>query len=164
MLDGLIRELLAWMSQINWQIVGGVAAVGSTLVAAYALLFQIRSLRRSLASSTYQQIVQMFDDFSRLLIEHPNLIEVIYGHEHKALSAQETDIANWAMGIRFNWFESVYVQSRNFKIIPTDLRNHWDNVLREELKSATLRDYWKKYSHWYYPPLRSHVKEELDRT
>lgn len=64
--------------QMNWDALAAIATALSAVLVVVSLLLvwiQIRDLRKGVASSTYQTIVKMFDDYASQLIANPDKIE-----------------------------------------------------------------------------------------
>ncbi len=66
---------------------------------------------------------------------------------------------NWAIGMRFGWFESVAVQGKRYKAVDAHLADHWLTVLGYELESRVMANHWRKYGRYYHPDLRASVHE-----
>jgi hypothetical protein len=150
---------------VSWDAVAGVASVAAVLAALIVVWIQMRQLKRSFASATYQEIVRMFDDFAMLIVERPELDGAIFGSGANERFSDETRTrAKWARGIRFDWFESIVIQRRRYRVIPDDLYDHWLAVLRDELSQPGMRDYWTRSGHYYHPELRSEVESALAKS
>jgi hypothetical protein len=144
---------------VNWDTLAGIGAV---LVALVALWMQVRGLKRSMASATYQEIVRMFDDFALLIIERPELDKAIFGKGDEKRFTEETRIrAEWARAIRFDWFESIVIQRLKYRVVPDDIYAHWLGVLKHELDQQGMRSYWDNCGHLYHPELRREVERTL---
>jgi hypothetical protein len=147
---------------VNWDAVAGIGAVGAVLAGLVALWVQMRHVKRSIASATYQEIVRMFDDFALLIIERPELDEAIFGDaDEEGLSERTKTRARWARGIRFDWFESVVIQRLKYGVLPDDIYAHWLDVLKDELGKPGMRAYWEDCGHYYHPDLRDEVERTL---
>jgi len=73
----------------------------SNLIVAISVLLlwlQIREMQRQIQSSTYQTIVQMFDNFSQIILENPRLASILFGTDQSLDHIQ----AEWATFIRFD--------------------------------------------------------------
>src|SRR6266581_1607847 len=130
---------------IDWTAIAAVAAAVSTAIAVIALLLQSVQLRRSIQSSVYQQMVSMFDDFSKLVVEHPRSHALIFApSQHASLFGEDSDSvrARWSLGIHFNWFESIVIQRKRFGAVPNYMWNHWVGILRLELEAPGLGEYF----------------------
>jgi hypothetical protein len=146
---------------MNWDAFAALGAIGAVLVGAFALWIQMRGLKRSMASATYQDIVRMFDDFALLIVERPELDKAIFDKSDLSAFSEETRVrAEWARAIRFDWFESIVIQRSKYRVIPEDLYAHWLDVLKQELKREGMREYWSRCGRYYHPALR----EEVERT
>jgi hypothetical protein len=147
-----------------WEGMGAIIALAGVLASIGFLWWQIRQLNRSLASTTYQEIVRMFDDFARLMIEYPALDAAIY--PKPAGEPAESELAvrtRWGISIRFDWFESVAIQHRRYGILPDHIAEHWMNVLAHELESPALAAHWAECSHYYHPALSEAVEAARSR-
>jgi len=129
------------------------------------LWIQIRDLRKSVQSATYQTIVSMFDEFAKLCIEHPEIdrllfqdSDALWNNDSKTPTVQKIQ-ALWAIAMRFDWFESIVIQKKKYNTIPDDLYQHWISVLREEMSFASFRKYWNTYKQFYHP----YLHEEINR-
>jgi hypothetical protein len=148
---------------VNWDAIAGVASVAAVVAALIAVWIQMRQLKQSFASATYQEIVRMFDEFAMLIVERPELDRAIFGGRgvEERFSDETRTRAQWAQGIRFDWFESIVIQRRKYRVIPDDLYDHWFAVLRDELGRPGMRDYWNRCGHYYHPELRSEVERAI---
>jgi hypothetical protein len=147
---------------VNWDAVAGIGAVAAVLAGLIALWVQMRALKRSIASATYQEIVRMFDDFALMIIERPELDGAIFGDGPENRFSTETRTrAEWACGIRFDWFESIVIQRLKYKAVPEDIYVHWLSVLGAELRKPRVRAYWDRCGHYYHPELKREVERTL---
>lgn len=147
---------------VNWDAFAGIGAVAAVLLGVFALWMQMRGLRRSMESATYQEIVRMFDDFALLIIERPELENAIFGKGDEQRFTEETRTrAEWARAIRFDWFESIVIQRQKYRVIPDDLYAHWLDVLKNELGEDGMRRYWQRCGRYYHPALRREVERTL---
>lgn len=142
---------------IDWNAVAAIGAVLSVIVALIALWRQVQDLKQSIQSGTYQEIVRMFDEFSRLMVDQPALGQIIFARDATALDAEQEFRIDWVLAIRFDWFESVVIQQRKYKAIPQDIYDHWLGVLTTELKYPVIRQYWEKCHTYYHPLLQQEV-------
>lgn len=148
---------------MNWEAIAAVGAVGAVLVALIGLWVQVRALKQSIASATYQEIVRMFDEFAMLIVERPELDRAIFddGPVEERLSGETKTRAEWARGIRFDWFESIVIQRLKYKAIPDDIYAHWLGLLQHELGKDGMRAYWARCGRNYHPELRHEVDRVL---
>jgi hypothetical protein len=143
--------------------VSAISALIAAVIALVAFAFQVRGLRRTLASSTYQNLVQQFNEYQRLMIDRPDLYKAIYKDKpgiqiHSETARQEV---NWALGLLFNWYETAAIQSDRYKIIPRHVAKHWHQMLRHELRSPVLRAYWDTHGDYFHPALGEWARKEL---
>ncbi|MGB7621153.1 MAG: hypothetical protein WBN92_02280 [Terriglobia bacterium] len=104
----------------------------------------------------------MFDEFSRLLIERPELDQMIFGkHQTAEIDAMQQVRTNWAIAIRFDWFESIVVQEKKYNAIPKSIFDHWLSVLQNEMTLPAMRRYWEKCGKFYHPVLQHEVTRIL---
>ena len=147
---------------INWEAIAAGGTVASVLAAIGALFYQILSLKRSIQSSTYQDIVQIFNEFSRLMIDHPELERMIFSKEAGLEIANEYQSrVDWAIALRFDWFESIVIQKKKYKAVPEDIYRHWLGVLKEELTRPTIHRHWNDNGRFYHPHLQREVAKIL---
>lgn len=165
----MTKETLELLTAIG-SIGGGI----SGLMAIILFIYQARKTKETTHSTTYQEIVRMFDDFSRLMIENPKLAKIIYssgptksGDVKVGLSECEGTQLDWLLAIRFDWFESVVVQKHRYNAIPPEVYDHWREVLKNELRSSTaMRQYWSYFGNYFHLDLKSLVADidgELSR-
>jgi len=109
-------------------------------ISVFLLWLQIKEMRKQIQSSTYQTIVQMFDNFSQIILQNPHLAPILFG------TAQTPDQiqAEWATAMRFDWFESVVIQKHKYRAIPDDLYAHWMSILEYELSMPFIRNIWNQ--------------------
>jgi hypothetical protein len=141
---------------------GAVAAAAAAVIALVAIWAQFRALTRQLRSANYQQIVSAFDDFSKLLVDRPELVDYIY--HGKPVPQADRDLQHridWAIGIRFGWFESVVVQRQEYQLLSPDIADHWMHILSTELDAPAMRTHWEKSASYYHPTLRAQVQQIL---
>ena len=159
----LIPRLVAAGDQ-SWVTATGVAAGAvAAVVALVALWAQLRSLTRQLRSANYMQIVAAFNDFSKLLVDQPSLVDYIY--HGKAVPAYDKDLqhqVDWVIGIRFGWFEMVVLQRQEYKLLSENIVNHWMRILTRELDAPAMRAHWERGSSYYHPALRAEVAQILE--
>lgn len=121
-------------------------------------------MTRQLRSSNYQQIVASFDDFSKSMIDHPELHDYIYGGQTVPKDNPTRQVqVNWFIGRRFVWFETVLVQYREYHLLSDDIVAHWRRVLEYELRSPAMRAHWEHSRMEYHEYLRSAVDEILQQ-
>jgi hypothetical protein len=156
----------SFLGRVDWTAAGVIATVlvgiATILVAGITFFFQLRGLNRQIASATYQQIVLAFNEFSKLIIDKPELYDAIYGKPY----AQPTDAkfghqVDWAIGIRFGWFESVIVQRKRYRILSASVADHWRSILVKELGSPAMLAHWHKNREYYHPDLRDEIQQIL---
>jgi hypothetical protein len=156
------------IASIDWTatgvIIGAAGAVLASIIAVVTLWVQTQSLGRQLKSANYQQIVGAFSDFSKIIVDTPELDPLIYGTPYTAAATPEMrDKVDWAIGIRFGWFESVVVQRKEYRLLSENIAQHWINILEKELESPAMQRHWEKYHDYYHPELRVMVAELLNR-
>jgi hypothetical protein len=145
---------------LSWNAIAAIATALSVVVALIAFAVQARHLKQSIASATYQEIVRMFDDFSKLIIERPQLYNALY-RDVEITDANLRQQADWAIGIRFDWFESVVLQHKAYRALPDSIAEHWLGVLEHELSKAPIRRHWLEHGHHYHPALKAEVGQRL---
>jgi len=123
------------------------------IISVILLYMQIVEMRKQIQSSVYQNIVQMFDNFSHIIIQNPKLAKIIFND----LKTNEQIQAEWLIFMRFDWFESVVIQKHKYNIIPDDIYNHWMEILRFELNIPLLREIWESNKMFYHPLLQNEV-------
>ena len=136
-------------------------AVANLLVAMTVLLlwWQVRDLRRSVQSATYQTIVQMFDAFAKTMIQYPELHAYLVPDAENRNSQQIR--AEWAIAMRFDWFESIVIQKMRYNAIPDDIYIHWMRILEYELRNPFFQSFWNQFGSMYHPLLREEVERRL---
>lgn len=117
------------------------------------LWFQIKEMKKQIQSSTYQTIVQMFDNFSLIMLQNPHLSQYIFDNT----SSIEQSQIEWALAIRFDWFESVVIQRHRYSAIPIDIYDHWINILGYELSNPHIMTFWRRYGNLYHPLFQKEV-------
>lgn len=134
-------------------------ALSAVLVVASLLLvwIQIRDLRKGVASSTYQTIVKMFDDYASQLIANPD-IRGRLADAGKPLDPKVDEAVHWLLAIRFDWYESIVIQAKRYRVIPQDILEHWMHVLAMELDHPLFQQYWESNGRWYHPLLRLEIE------
>lgn len=151
----------SFLADVDWTAAGVIATV---LVGGATLFFQLRALNRQLASATYQQIVQAFTDFSKLIVDRPELYDAIYGTVRPYVPPTDAKFGHqvdWAIGIRFGWFESVIVQRKRYRILSAAIADHWRSILKKELECPAMRAHWDAYQDYYHPDLREAISQIL---
>jgi len=124
----------------------------------------MRALHGQLKSANYQQIVASFNDFSKLIVDNPKLERAIYSKEYLPPATDDfKHKVDWAIGIRFGWFESVVVQRRRYRLLSRSIYNHWCSILAKELDSPAMRRHWARSCDYYHPDLRKVVNRLLDK-
>lgn len=118
-------------------IITGALTLFSILVALIALIYQSRALRRTLASQTYHGLIEHFNEFQLLIVNDPHLRRDLFLKNPEKLSRLRRHRVHWALGILFNWYEDVALQSDHWKIIPDHLRTHWLLTLAHEFKGSS---------------------------
>jgi hypothetical protein len=149
--------------------IGVIAAVVAALVAVVALYMQVKSLRvqmqaltRQLRSANYEQIVASFDDFSKTMIDHPELHGYLYGNQTVPDNDSNLRVqVDWFIGRRFVWFETVLVQYREYQLLSEDIVDHWLRLLKYELTFPAMRNHWDNQGKEYHEDLRSAVERIL---
>lgn len=147
-------------THLDWTAAGVIATV---LVGVGTLFFQLRALNRQIESATYQQMIDTFNDFSKEIIDHPDLEPAIYGKgagykpPSDALDRHKVD---WLIGMRFGWFESVVLQ-RNRYHMSRKVTDHWCSILKKELESPAMKAHWDEYHEYYHPDLREEIRQIL---
>jgi hypothetical protein len=148
----------ALLLAVEWNAVAAISTAVSVLVAVLVFASQARQLKRSIASATYQDMVRSFDDFSKLIVDSPELHDAISA-DAPADDEKLRCRAEWAMGIRFDWFESVVIQHRHYKALPETIANHWLGVLEHELTTKpVMRSHWLECREYYHRDLQDEVK------
>lgn len=145
---------------LDWTALGVAATV---LVGILTLYFQLRGLNRQVESATYQQMIDTFNDFSKLLIDRPELVDIIYGKVDPYVPPADPMLKNqvdWAIGMRFGWFESVIIQ-RNRYGMSRAIADHWRSILKTELECPAMKAHWEKYHDYYHPDLRQEISTIL---
>jgi hypothetical protein len=144
--------------------VAAVAAVVALYMQAKSLNVQMQALIRQLRSTNYQQIVASFDDFSKTMIDHPELHDYIYGDQTVPSGNSNLEIqVDWFIGRRFVWFETVLVQYREYQLLSEDIVTHWLRLLEYELTFPAIRAHWEKAGKEYHKDLRSAVHQILHK-
>jgi hypothetical protein len=155
----LQQPVCEWV--VDWTAVGSVVAVLSLLATIWALWFQVKSLRRSVESTTYQEIIRMFNDFSCHIIDHPKLEKLVFGEEELPASdvtAEDRTKANWIIGVRFVWFEGIVIQKKVYNSIREDIYRHWLEILKRELETKSMEAYWRKHGSQFHPELQAEIR------
>jgi hypothetical protein len=148
---------------LQWEAVSAVAALLAATISIFALVVQVRGLKRSLASATYQELVRAFNDYQALMRQRADLYHAIYKERLGIRSPNprmEHDV-KWTLGHLFNWYESAAIQAELYRAIPTSLTSHWKAMLAHEMSSEVVRDYWSKYAERFHPALRKWADEVL---
>lgn len=148
----------------DWNAVGAISAGASVLAALGALFYQVASLRRSIQSSTYQEIVRMFDEFSRSLVERPDIERAIFARagDSNDTSSQHHARIDWTIAILFDWFESIVIQRKRYKAIPKEIYSHYLGVLKDTLSRPIILEYWKQNGRFYHPDLQEEAARILE--
>jgi hypothetical protein len=152
----------ATVASFDWTAAGVITAAAGAVVAAIiavvALLVQMRALNRQLRSANYQQIVGMFTDFSKLIVDDPELEPLIYGKPYREPPNEHLrHKVDWVIGIRFGWFESVVIQRNHYGLLSRDIADFWIALLKRELDAPAIRRNWDRSAAWYHPDLRTEV-------
>jgi hypothetical protein len=153
------RACVVLAGVVRWEEITAVATAGAAFVALVTFAYQIMSLRRTLASTTYQELVKLFNEYQQLLSERPELYTAIYG-EQPELSLQQGQLGlqvKWVLGILLNWYESAAIQSGHYRAIPADIAEHWHRMLHYELSFPTIRAYWELDGQNFHPALAEWV-------
>ncbi len=149
---------------INWDAIAATGGAVGVIVSLGALAIQVRSLRRSLQSATYQNILQAFIGFTDVLLRYPQLEPVLLRSGDLDQLAKEDQVrAEMALTILFNWYESLVLQCDLYHAVPKAVDDHWMAVLREDLLQPAIRHYWHQTCHYYHPLLQARVATELSR-
>jgi len=156
------------LASLDWTAAGVIgaaaAAAFAALIGVVTLWVQMRALNRQLRSANYQQIVTMFSDFSRLLVDSPELEPAIYSRTYQPPATEAfRHKVDWAIGIRFGWFETVVIQRKHYGLLSRDVAEHWFGILAKELDSPAMRMHWDKSHDYYHPELRAKVTDLLAR-
>lgn len=122
---------------------------------------QIRKLPASLQSSTYQSLINQFDNFTKEAIDHPNLISHLL-HDKKEgtepLTAEDRLKLDWLGFLYLNWAEAVSIQSGQLRLIPEDLWEHWKTTIRQDLHKGYLAKLWQENKNLYHTSLMRMVE------
>lgn len=148
MIDSLLSVLLSIISNL-------VVAISMLI-----LWLQIKEMRKQIQSSTYQTIVQMFDNFSQTMLQNPQLVHLLYG-AHQTVDEIR---AEWAVFMRLDWFESIVIQKYKYQAIPDDIYDHWMSILEYELSVPFIRNIWERYGRLYHPLLQQEVQQRLSQS
>jgi hypothetical protein len=139
-------------------ITAAAGAAVAAIIAVVALLVQMRALNRQLRSANYQQIVGMFTDFSKLIVDDPELEPLIYGKPYQEPPNEHLrHKVDWVIGIRFGWFESVVIQRNHYGLLSRDIADFWIDLLNREIDAPAIRRNWERSAAWYHPDLRAEV-------
>ncbi|BBX13051.1 hypothetical protein MNVM_21320 [Mycobacterium novum] len=191
--ETFLETVIDVLTPVNWTAVTAFATIIAAGVAVRALMAQMRGLKQSLGSSTYQNLVQQFNEYQNLLMEHPELYWYIYksslsgeravpkkararclrkfwcyyagssGIADRGLAGSYAQEVNWLLGILFNWYENAAIQTDRYAVIPQDVAQHWQNMLCHELRSPVIRNYWSTHGDHFHPLLGEWVRRALDK-
>jgi hypothetical protein len=141
-----------------------VAAIAAA-VSAGASWQQIRKLPASLQSSTYQSLINQFDNFTKEAISHPDLISCLL-HDRKEdterLTKEDRMKLDWLGFLYLNWAEAVAIQSGQLRLIPEDLWEHWKITIRKDLRKGYLAELWQENKNLYHTSLRRMVESSSE--
>lgn len=156
-----------FLAHVDWTAAGVIATVlvgvGTIVVGGIALFLQLRALNRQVESATYQQMIDTFNDFSKEIIDHPDLQPAIYGKGagYKAPSDPlDQHRVDWLIGMRFGWFESVILQRNRYQM-SRKVTDHWCAILAKELEFPGMAAHWDRYQAYYHPDLREEIRQIL---
>jgi hypothetical protein len=127
------------------------------IISVIFLYIQVKEMRKQIQSQVYQNIVQMFDEFSKIIMQNPRLARVIFND----LKTNDQIQAEWLIFMRFDWFESIVIQKHKYNAIPDDIYNHWMDILRFELNIPLIREIWESSKMFYHPLLQNEVNRIL---
>ncbi len=138
----------------------GAIAVFATLI---YLAVQVKSTRRSTDFLIAQGLTGQYNQVNALLVEHPELGEVLYksGRQPDSLTAQDRDRLGYLM---IQWFQIFdYVLELGERGIIDD---RWVRGVRFEMarasRSKESRDFVARNRHWFSPELLSIFGQEED--
>jgi hypothetical protein len=141
-------------------------AVTATLI---YVIRQTKLLRRSIESSTYENLLNLFHDFAKALKDNPKAAKALLyekggdvvakfqntaPEQYAELSESDVELL-WLSFLYLNWAESVVIQSRRLKSVPKDVWQHWETCIKQDLSTGVLAAVWDKNKHFYHPLLRS---------
>lgn len=116
-------ELATWVGSI-----GTFFILGSLIL----LWRQNGTLQRSVRSSTYQSLQQNEAAYHALLVNHPEVSQVVYKED------TDKNVANikayWTALLLLTFMENVCVQRKDFDLIPDKLWSTWEAYMRHDLR------------------------------
>lgn len=145
MMDSSLQFVLSLMSNLF------------VAISVILLWLQTREMRKQIQSSTYQTIVQTFDNFSQTVMQHPQLAQVLFGTQCSLDDVK----AEWLVTMRLDWFESIIIQKHRYRALSDDIFGHWMRVLEYELSMPFIRNIWERYGTLYHPLLQKEVQRIL---
>jgi hypothetical protein len=100
------------------------------------LLRHNRILQRSMQSSTYQSLQQNAAAHIALMVNHPEIDQVIYKEESdKNLTGIS---AYWATLLELTFMENLCVQRKDFHLISDMLWDKWETYIRHDLQTYSF--------------------------
>lgn len=145
-------------------------AIAVTVTLIY-VVYQAKLMRRTIESSTYENVLNLFHDFAKALKDNPKEAKVLLYEQgsdvltkfqntpperYAELSETEVRIL-WLAFLYLNWAESVAIQSRRLKSVPKDVWQHWQSCIKQDLSTGVLAVIWQKNKRFYHPILQSLV-------
>ena len=132
-----------WVEAIGtW--VAAIVIVGSL----WFLWLQIRDLRRSIRSSTYQNVYQLMIDIDRFFVENPNLKQYFYDGKELDTTEQVNREKLFSIAeMLVDYFDNVYYQQ---DCLPANTFDAFIAFMRDIYRnSPVLREFLSSREHWY---------------
>ena len=116
------------------EVVTLVGSIGTFFILGSLILLsrQNKTLQRSVRSSTYQALQQNEAAYHSLLVNHPEVDQIIYKEDtHENLANIK---AYWTALLVLTFMENVCVQHKDFSLIPDTLWSTWQAYIRHDLQ------------------------------
>ena len=120
-------ELATWVGSIA-MVVTGIAII----ITLWFLYQQNKSLKRSVESSTYQDLMQNETAWHRLMVENPELDQIIYKEEKEKNIAEAK--AYWTCMVILAFMENICDQRKRFGLIGDEAWPSWEDYIKDDLK------------------------------
>ena len=136
-----------------WAIAAGNIITMSTLI---AVIIELRHLKKSIHSSTYQRIYEQMIRIDRFFIDNPGLKPYFYGSKEPGTkNPVELDKLTSISEMMVDYFDSVYHQQ---DCMPKDTFPQFLRYMQDlSTKSPMLEAFLKKREDWYPKGFRENI-------
>jgi len=134
-----------------------VGSAGTFLILGSLILLwrQNRTFQRSIQSSTYQFLMQNEATYHQIMIKDPALDRIVYAEDwDNEQTISDEDIREtksyWVALLILAFFENIYVQREDFKLIPDHLWRYWQAYIEHDMRTySRLREVLKDNKETY---------------